>query len=149
MENRLFKKLVSARAVVLSTICVFSFSSAPSALVITSNEDARQLCITEMATVQAATDTQALHVRRHDNVPYVYGVADFADIDGIKFRCKVFEEKVREVMYLVKDPEYVNGRAWSKTRPRGAEHSALQLDEPAMSAPPLDHPSPHFVRVPD
>jgi hypothetical protein len=42
----------------------------------------------------------------------------------------------------------VNGRAWAKDRPQGAEHEGLELDEPAMSAPPPDPASPHFVRVP-
>lgn len=132
-----------------ASICLVLLGSQLFAATKTSNDEAEQLCITELTVGQSASETDVLHVRRHDNVPYVYGKADFEDINGVHFRCKVFEEKVREVMYLVKDPEYVNGRAWSKDRPRGNQHSEIVLDEPAMSAPPLDHPSPHFVRVPN
>ncbi|NDV63607.1 hypothetical protein G0Q06_14190 [Puniceicoccales bacterium CK1056] len=115
----------------------------------TSNDEAKKLCVAELTAGQSATETEVVHVRRHDDVPYVYGKANFEDINGLHFRCKVWKEKVREVMYLVKDPEYVNGRAWSKKRPHGNTHKDVVLDEPAMSPPPLDHPSPHFVRVPD
>jgi hypothetical protein len=114
----------------------------------TSSEDAIALCETEMVEKRAALDIRETRVRRHDDVPYVYGTADFEDIKGLHFRCKVFMEEVKEVTYLVKDPEFVDGRAWATDRPQGAVHEGLELDEAALSAPPPVPESPHFVRVP-
>lgn len=133
----------------MAALCLAIIGSPLSAATSTSNDEAMALCKTEMMSGHSATDVDDLRVRRHDDVPFVYGTANFADIKSIHFRCKVFEEMVREVMYLVKDPEYVDGRAWSKDRPHGEAPSDLVLDDAAMSPPPLDHPSPHFVRVPD
>ncbi len=114
----------------------------------TSNEDAMSLCETKMVKENAALNIRDIRVRRHEDLPYVYGTADFEDAKGIHFRCKVFREKVEKVSYLVKDPEFVNGRAWATERPRGAAHEGLTLDEAALSPPPPAPESPHFVRVP-
>lgn len=84
----------------------------------------------------------------HEDVPYVYGNADFSDLKGLHFRCKIYHGKVRKVRFLVKDSEFVDGRAWAKTRPRGKEHEGLELDAAATAPPPPDPLTPHFVKVP-
>lgn len=91
-------------------VLALCFGWATVAVAITS-EAAIALCEDEMLSEAEALSLRDLKVRRHDDVPYVYGNADFSDIKGIHFRCKIYHDKVRELRYLVKDPEYVNGRA--------------------------------------
>lgn len=115
----------------------------------TSSETAMSVCSAEMEGNLKALDIRDLKVRRHDDVPCVYGNADFADIKNIHFRCEVRRDTLQEVRYLVKDPEFSNGRMWVTERPQGkAQQEILFLDEPAMSAPPPVSPGPHFIRVP-
>ncbi len=114
----------------------------------TTKEEAIALCKQALTSDHGAQKTRDIEFRHHDDVPYVYGNADFSDAVGVHFRCRVYHEKVRSLRFLVKDPEYEDGRAWSKERPRGAAHYDLQLDEAAKSPPPHDPATPHFERVP-
>ena len=106
------------------------------------------MCKDSLLQEHAATSVRDLKHVHHEDDPYVYGNADFEDINGLHFRCKIYKGEIQRVRFLVRDPEYVNGRAWSKERSHGVEHEGLELDAPAMAPPPLDHPSPHFIRVP-
>lgn len=114
----------------------------------TTSETAESLCVREMEINQKALAIRDLKVRRHDDVPYVYGNADFDDIKNLHFRCKVRRDALQDVRYLVKDPEYVDGRMWVSDRPQGNAHENFVLDEPAMSAPPPVSSGPHFIRPP-
>ena len=114
----------------------------------TTDDEAVTLCTQALAGDHGAQRIRDIEVHHHDHVPYVYGNADFSDAVGVHFRCRVYHEKVRSFRYLVKDPEFENGRAWSKERPHGAAHNDLQLDDAAKSPPPHDPATPHFVRVP-
>lgn len=127
-----------------------AFALAMGALPASATTDAEDLemCKNELIEDHAATSVKDLKHVHHEDIPYVYGNADFVDIKGLHFRCKIYHGQVRKVRFLVKDPEFVNGRAWAKDRPHGPEHEGLELDAAASAPPPLDHPSPHFVRVP-
>lgn len=115
----------------------------------TSSETAMELCSTEMQANRNAQAIRDLKVRRHDDVPYVYGNVDFADIKNIHFRCKVRHDALQDVRYLVSDPDYVDGRMWVDERPQGTPRESIILDEPAMAAPPLVSSGPHFIRAPE
>jgi len=124
-----------------------AFAAAPVALA-TTDDQAAALCTQEMTANQGAMNLRNIAVRRHDHVPYVYGDADFSDASNVHFRCRVYEDQVRNVRYMVRNPELENGRAWSEVRPQGNEHEGLDLDEPAMMAPPAGVDLPKFELVP-
>lgn len=150
MKNRRFHFPSIAMRGAAAAILVMAGVHAASA---TTDDEAAALCQQELTGNQGALEVRDIEVRRHverdhEGVPFVYGNADFADATRVHFRCRVFNEKVTSVSYLVKDPEFVDGRAWSKERPHGAGHHDLMLDEPAKSPPPANPVSPHFERVP-
>jgi len=119
---------------------------APGAMA-TTDDEAVALCTQEL-TGQGALDVRNTLVRRQEQVPYVYGDADFADANAVHFRCRVFEGKVGSLRYMVKNAEYESGRAWSTERPQGDAHAGLELDEPAMTPPATEDPGPKFEMVP-
>jgi len=127
--------------------CVF-FGAAHSVHA-TSSEIAIELCKTEMMETEEALEVRNLKVRRPEDKTFVYGDADFKDIERLHFRCRVHNDELQQIRYLVRDPDYVNGRAWAKDRPHPAKHEQFDLDEASMSAPPPIAPSPQFERVPD
>ena len=77
----------------------------------TTNDEAVALCTQALTSDHGAQTIRDIKVHHHDHVPYVYGNADFSDAVGVHFRCHAYYEKVRTLRYLVKDPEYVDGRA--------------------------------------
>ena len=125
-------------------IVIASVLAAPA----TTKEKAAELCMQALTNDHDAQNVRDISVHHHDGVPFVYGNADFVDAVGVHFRCRVYHEKVRTLRYLVNDPQYENGRAWSKERPRDAPHYDLKLDEAAMAPPPHNPATPHFERVP-
>lgn len=130
----------------LAVVIAIAAGSIPASA--TTDAEDLEMCKNILIEEHAATNVNDLKHVHHEDIPYVYGNADFKDINGLHFRCKIYNGKVRRVRFLVKDPEFVNGRAWAKERPHGPEHEGLELDAAASAPPPLDHPSPHFVRVP-
>jgi hypothetical protein len=114
----------------------------------TGNDEAAALCKQELMSGHGAQEIRDVKVIRHHRVPFVYGNADFSDATGVHFRCRVYNEMVRAIRYLVKNPSMASGRAWAKARPHGAEHRDLQLDDAAKTPPPLDPAEPHFQPVP-
>ncbi len=135
----------AALRVAAAILIVLAGAQAASA---TSNDEAVALCKQELMSNHSAQEIRDVKVIRHERVPFVYGNADFPDATGVHFRCKVYNNNFRELLYLVKDPTMAKGRAWVKTRPRGAEHNGLQLDDAAKMPPPLNPADPHFQRVP-
>ena len=128
-------------------VAAVGLAMAPPARALTADEE-KNICKEEMISKRGATEVRDLLVRYYSNTPHVYGNADFPDINGLHFRCTLLGDKVDEVAYLVRDPDYENGRAWATERPHGAENEGLTLDEKAMTPPPPNPPSPEFVRVP-
>lgn len=129
-------------------LIAFALGAAGAPAFATTDAEDLQMCKTRLIEEHGATSVRDLKHVHHEDIPYVYGNADFSDINGLHFRCKIYHGKVRKVRFLVKDPEFVDGRAWAKDRPHGQEHEGLEMDAAAAAPPPLDHPSPHFVRVP-
>lgn len=128
--------------------CVL-FISAGTAVFATTGEEAIELCTKEMIENANAVDVRDMDARDHEDRNYAYGTADFADLQDLHFRCRVSNGKVIRVQYLVRDPEFVNGRAWTEDRPEPTKHEIFELDEAAKSSPPPIAPSPKFERVPD
>lgn len=97
-------------------------------------------------------DVLAVHdmdTRDHEDRDYAYGTADFADIENLHFRCRISDGEVIKVQYLVRDPEFVDGRAWTEDRPQPVDHELFEFDEAAKSSPPPIAPAPKFERGPD
>ena len=105
------------------------------------------MCKHVLKTQVEALEVRDLQVHFHGHLRFVYGNADFDDIAGVHFRCRVFDERVRELWYLVKSPNVRDGRGWARKRPHGAEHEGLELDKAAISTPTPIAPSPHFIHV--
>lgn len=114
----------------------------------TTDEVAVELCVSEMLRNQSAMAVVIDEVRRQNRVPFVYGDADFADAKRVHFRCRVYNEKVTSVKYLVPDPEFLTGTGWSPVRPRGADHVDLDLNEAAKAPPAAGTAEAHFEKVP-
>ena len=115
----------------------------------TSGEEAEALCQTALTDKYGATAFHDVVVRRHNELPFVYGNADFSDASNVHFRCKVFQGKLEAVHFLVRHPMDQYARLWTTERPHDKEHVNMQLDEKAMSPPPTAIGSPKFERVPD
>lgn len=114
----------------------------------TTEEEAIALCTDEMMQNQGAIELRDIDFTRMRDVPYVFGNADFPDATGLHFRCRVYDERVTSVRYLVRDPEGMDQRAWVSTRPRGDETVGIVLDDAAKAPPAPAEVEPHFERVP-
>lgn len=114
----------------------------------TSDNDAVDLCNEDLLTNYGAESVQTDEVRRHDQVPFVYGTTDFADVKGVHFRCRVYNDKVTSMRYLVVDTENMVGTGWAIARPHETAPVELELDENAKAAPPTGTFEPHFEAVP-
>ena len=114
----------------------------------TTDEEAAALCRAELTGPLGADGTGDITVRRHDGAPWVYGVAAFPDATAVRFRCQVYQDAVRHVMYLVRDPQKAGGRGWSSERPGGSDHDPdLALDDAATAAPKAPLAMPKFETV--
>lgn len=113
----------------------------PGSAAATTEDEAQQLCVTEMTGPQSATEVRATETVQHDRRWWVYGDADFDDAAAVHFSCIVHEDKVVAVRYLVPDTSRASGKRWSSERPHGTEHEGLELDEAAkldVSLPPAE-----------
>ncbi|SFB83089.1 hypothetical protein [Tropicimonas isoalkanivorans] len=119
-----------------------------SAALATSNDMARDLCQTDMVENQGAETVKIEQLRRHDNVPFVYGAADFADAQGVHFRCRVYDDRVTEVRFLVSDPSLLDGAIWSEDRPSGPTTEPTELTDAAMAPPAVEAAEPRFEKPP-
>ena len=106
------------------------------------------LCEGELKNNYSATSVYEVGVRRYHELPFVYGDADFSDATKVHFRCKVFQDKVESIHFLVQHPMDDNARLWSTERPHGDQHVDLPLDDKAMAPPQYIEGSPVFERVP-
>ena len=126
----------------------FAATMQASAVQATTDEEAAALCEAELIDQLGATRVADFKVRRHDGAPWVYGNADFDDVARVHFRCQVYHDTVRHVMYLVRDPESADGRGWSAALPVDSEHDeSLELDDAATTAPKTPLASPKFEPV--
>lgn len=114
----------------------------------TSDKVAIEACRTKLKDSDAAIAFRDFEVTYHRHVLFVYGTVDFEDINGIHVQCWIDQSAVREVRYLVRDPDVASGRGWSKSRPHGPEHEGLEMDAPAKAPPPTTNPGAHFIKVP-
>lgn len=115
----------------------------------TSGEEAMALCEADLKDNYGATSVYDIGVRRHNELPFAYGDADFSDATKVHFRCKVFQGKVDAIHFLVQHPMDDGARLWSTERPHGDEHVDMPLDDKAMAPPQVIEGSPKFERVPD
>ena len=92
----------------------------PAALA-TTNEEAEELCTAELTTVENATEIRDLSVRRDDGKPIVYGRADFDGVGNVRFKCRVYRNRVTGVSYRVRRASRLGGWEWADERPRGRE----------------------------
>jgi hypothetical protein len=114
----------------------------------TTDNAAADLCMKEMLGGQEAVSARITRVIRHDQVPFAYGDADFVDANRVHFRCRIYNDRVTSVKYLVVDPEFLTGTGWAVERPAGADHIETDLNEASMAPPPTDTTDAHFERVP-
>lgn len=112
-----------------------------------SDDAAIKVCEAEMRDKHSALALRDFDVRRPEDSPYVYGIADFDDIEGIRFRCDMDEDVVSKVQYLVKDPDFVDATKWVSKRPRGSEGVHIDSNTGVSQFPPIA-PSPQFQQVP-
>lgn len=108
-----------------------------------------EVCRDEMVNNREASSVRDMDARDHEDRDYAYGTADFADMKNVHFRCRVKNGEVIGVQYLVRDPDYTDGRAWTKNRPHSDDHADFPLDEAAKSSPPPIATAPKFERVKD
>lgn len=114
----------------------------------TTRDEALTLCRAELTDGEGAISLNEVDFRRHDEVPFVYGDAEFADGARAHFRCRVYHNRVTSVRYLTGDRLNKGDRAWTKERPAGSEFHALELDEAARTAPAPAEIEPNFEKVP-
>ncbi|WP_068112800.1 hypothetical protein [Tropicimonas marinistellae] len=129
-------------------LAFFALLIGAQAALATSNDEARALCRDELLANRGAVTVDISNLRRHNGVPYVYGTADFQDVDRVRIRCRVYDDEVREVSYLLADPALLRGVVWSEERPVGTGHTDLMLDEASMAPPPALSMNPGPVEVP-
>ena len=112
-ERNMRQDLISrfSRAMLNSFVTALIVLAGTQAASATTKEEAAALCTQELTSDHGAQKIRDIEFHYHDHVPYVYGNADFSDAVGVHFRCHAYYEKVRTLRYLVKDPEYVDGRA--------------------------------------
>jgi hypothetical protein len=123
-------------------------ASATAALA-TTEAEALALCETAMRQTYGATDLRDVEFRRHHEIPYVYGTADFADVAAVHYRCRLYQEQVTSVRYLVGDPNQNEDQAWAEARPTPATHAVGAFPEAAKTMPsPPPEVEPHFEKVP-
>jgi hypothetical protein len=125
-----------------------AFAAVPVPALATTEEEAVEICQRAMVESEGATGLADIDFRRHEDVPYVYGSATFNDGVTVHFRCRVYQEHLTSVRYLVGDPELPGGRGWSAHRPNGYSSTGIEIDEAAKSAPPTADFEPHFEGVP-
>ncbi|MEQ3708083.1 MAG: hypothetical protein ABNH23_01860 [Tateyamaria sp.] len=109
---------------------------------------AKDVCRAEMTGERAASNLRDMKVRWRNQIPFVYGAADFDDIKNVKFFCQINKNTVGMVRYLVRAPRAASGRAWVAARPQGSQTEELELDAAATTPPPADVPDPKFITVP-
>lgn len=144
-------RFISMRSCVqAAAILAVSFASVQASFA-NEREDKKiiELCRDEMLNNRDATDVRDMDARDHEDRDYAYGTANFSDMNNLHFRCRVSNGEVIGVQYLVRDPDYVNGRAWTKNRPHADKHEDFVLDEAAKSSPPPIATAPKFERVKD
>ena len=129
-------------------LCLFLLVGATSADAQGLEDRAKDVCRAEMTEQRAASNLRDMKVRWRNQIPFVYGAADFADIKNVKFFCQVNKNSVGMVRYLVRSPRAASGRAWVATRPQGTQQEELELDAAAITPPPADVPDPKFITVP-
>lgn len=112
-------------------------------------ERASAVCEKELLENRGASEFRQTRSRRSGAIRFVYGVANFADLAGVRFRCRVFRDKVISLGFLVKDPEYIDGTIWVDQRPTGTEGQGAVPDEDAMALPPVGPATPRFEKAPD
>ncbi len=61
------------------------------------------LCKDAMAGQQSATNIRNMEAREHEDRHYAYETADFPEIDALHCRCRVRDEQVIQLRYLVSD----------------------------------------------
>ena len=142
-------RVAATRFGLLGLPIAFALLTLPVPALATTNEDALKICEDGMVASEGAETLTDIEVRRHDDVPFVYGTATFGDGVTVHFRCRVYQERLTSVRYLVSDPELPGGRGWSAHRPNGYQNTGIEIDEAARSAPPTADFDPHFERVPD
>ena len=112
-------------------------------------ERASAICEKELLENRGASKFQQTRIRRSGAIRFVYGVANFEDLSGVRFRCRVFRDKVISLGFLVKDPEFIDETIWVNQRPTGTEGQGVVLDEDAMALPPVGPATPRFEKAPD
>ena len=112
-----------------------------------SDDEAIKVCQAEMRDKHSAVAMRDFDVRRPEDSPYVYGIADFEDIQGLRFRCDMDQDVVSKVQYLVKDPDFVDATKWVSKRPRGSDGVQVDHNDGVSQAPPIA-PSPQFEKAP-
>lgn len=129
-------------------LCVLLLVGATNAVAQGLEDRAKDVCRAEMTGERAANNLRDMKVRWRNQIPFVYGAADFDDIKNVKFFCQINKNTVGMVRYLVRAPRAASGRAWVATRPQGSQQEELELDAAATTPPPADVPDPKFITVP-
>ena len=141
-------KVHSAGRAFAQLLCVLLLFGATVADAQGLEDRAKDVCRAEMTEERAASNLRDMKVRWRNQIPFVYGAADFDDIKNVKFFCQVNKNSVGMVRYLVRAPRAASGRAWVATRPQGSPTEELELDAAATTPPPEDVPDPKFITVP-
>jgi len=134
-------------------LALTALAAAPAAHA-TTDDEAIALCREALVETYGGQDIRNVAVYHGEGVPFVFGDADFPEVAGVQFRCRVYQGRVWSVEYL--DPNAGNGTDWAALSPEDAPPPEASPYMPAGDAPaapakgaaPTDEIRPHFETPP-